>query len=113
MDYANFGNNVRKYRQLKNFRQVELAEKCGCSDNYIGRIENARGNPTLRTVVKICNILGVTVDQLLKDDYANPEVVYLKEIGERLEKYSMEQRIVACEGLVKFLDYMEKFDESK
>lgn len=60
-------------------------------------------------VVRIANALSVTVDQLLKDFYTEPEKVYLKEIAERIEKYPVKQRIYACEGLTEFLNTIEKF----
>ena len=87
MDYITLGKNVRKYRLIHGFTQEELAGKCECSNSHIGQIENARGIPSLNRVVKIANALSVTVDQLLKESYSNPEVVYLREIAERIEKY--------------------------
>jgi len=86
-----------------------LAEACDSSDSYIGHIENARGIPSLEMVVKIANALEVTVDQLLSDSYKNPEVIYLREIAERIEKYPVSQRIQACESLKYFLESLEKF----
>ena len=53
----------------------------------------------------------LTVDQLLKENYANPEMVYLKEISERIEKYPVSRRIMACEGLMHYLDSLEKFSQ--
>ncbi len=111
MDYVILGKNIRKFRQMKGLRQADLAERCGCCDSHIGQIENARGVPSLDTLVKISGVLGVTVDQLLKENYANPEMVYLKEISERIETYSARQRIMACESLLNYLDSLEKFNQ--
>lgn len=109
MDYKALGKNVRKFRLLRNMRQCDLAELCNSSDSYIGHIENARGIPSLEMVVKIANALDVTVDQLLSKSYKNPEVIYLREIAERIEKYPVSQRIQACESFNAFLDSLEKF----
>lgn len=109
MNYIALGKNVRKFRLLRNMRQKDLAEICDSSDSYIGHIENARGIPSLEMVVKIANALEVTVDQLLSESYKSPEVVYLREIAERIEKYPVSQRIQACEGFNAFLDSLEKF----
>ena len=62
-------------------------------------------------VVRIANSLSVTVDQLLKESYSNPEVVYLREIAERIEKYPVARRIQACEALMAYLDSLEKFSQ--
>ena len=93
------------------FSQEDLADKCECSNSHIGQIENARGIPSLDMVVRIANSLSVTVDQLLKESYSNPEVVYLREIAGRIEKYPVARRIQACEGLMAYLDSLEKFSQ--
>ncbi len=111
MDYITLGKNVRKYRLIHGFTQEELAGKCECSNSHIGQIENARGISSLNRVVKIANALSVTVDQLLKESYSNPEVVYLREIAERIEKYPVARRIQACEALMAYLDSLEKFSQ--
>ena len=111
MDYITLGKNVRKYRLIHGFTQEELAGKCECSNSHIGQIENARGIPSLDMVVRIANSLSVTVDQLLKESYSNPEVVYLRELAERIEKYPVARRIQACEALMAYLDSLEKFSQ--
>ena len=111
MDYKTLGKNIRKYRLILGWKQEYLAEKCGCSDSHIGQKENARGIHSLDMVVKIANALSVTVDQLLKESYSNPEVVYLREVAERIEKYPVARRIQACEWLMAYLDSLEKFSQ--
>lgn len=111
MDYITLGRNVRKYRLIFGFSQEELAGKCDCSNSHIGQIENARGIPSLDMVVRIANSLSVTVDQLRGEYYSNPEVVYLRELAERIEKYPVARRIQACEALMAYLDSLEKFSQ--
>ena len=111
MDYITLGRNVRKYRLILGFSQEELAGKCDCSNSHIGQIENARGIPSLDMVVRIANSLSVTVDQLRGEYYSNPEVVYLRELAERIEKYPVARRIQACEALMAYLDSLEKFSQ--
>jgi len=111
VNYVIVGKNIRRYRLLKGLRQEDLAEVCGCSNSHIGQIENARGIPSLEMAVKIANALSVTVDQLLRENYAAPEKIYLKEIAERIDKYPMKQRLLACESLKAYLDSLEKFSQ--
>ena len=111
MDYITLGKNVRKYRLIFGFSQEELAGKCDCSNSHIGQIENARGIPSLDMVVRIANSLSVTVGQLRGESYSNPEVVYLRELAERIEKYPVARRIQACEALMAYLDSLEKFSQ--
>lgn len=111
MDYEPIGKNIKKYRLERGMSQEALAEKCGCSNSHIGQIENNRGVPSLDMIVRIANTLSVTVDQLLRENYAAPEKVYLKEIAERIDRYPVKQRIQACEGLMSYLDSLEKFSQ--
>ncbi len=111
MNFEALGKNIKKYRVMLGFSQAELAEKCGCCNSHIGQIENAKGIPSLEMTIRIAEALSVTVDQLLKESYANPERAYLREAAERIEKYSVGQRIRACEGLLAYLDSLENFNQ--
>lgn len=111
MDKSIFGKNIKKIRQMKGLRQEDLAELVDCGNSHIGQIENGRGCPRLELAVKIANALEVTLDELLKENYVKPEMVYLKEISERIEKFPVQQRIKACEGLLGYLDSLEKFSQ--
>ena len=65
------------------------------------------------SVVNIANALGVTVDQLLKKNYKYPERLYLQDIANRIEKYTVTQKIQVCEDINDYLDSLEKFRDSK
>lgn len=110
MDYITMGKNVKKYRRFAGLRQVDLAEKTGYSDSYIGQIENARTTPSLEAIVAIANTLSVTIDQLLVKDSRYPDKIYLKDISDRIEMYSVEKKIFICEAIVNLLDNFEKYD---
>lgn len=58
-----------------------------------------------------CKLTVCNGDQLLKESYSNPEVVYLRELAERIEKYPVARRIQACEALMAYLDSLEKFSQ--
>ena len=61
---------------------------------------------------QIANALNATTDQLLAHEFSHPEEIYLKEIAERIEKYPVSKRILACEGFNTYLDSLEKFSKS-
>lgn len=108
MDYALLGANIRKYRVSQGMKQEELAEKVGCSSTHIGMVENANSKPSLEIVVKIANALHVTPDQLLLDSVEIPELVYLKEMEQRLRRLPTKTKIMACEALSDLLDIIEQ-----
>lgn len=113
MDYIALGNTIRKYRRTLGLTQEKLAERCGCCTSHIGQVERAETTPSLDLTVQIANALGVSVDTLVNDSYEHPEYVYLKEISQRIDTYSVEKRIRACESILSYLDALEKFSAAK
>ena len=60
------GENLRKLRLKKNLSQGDLATALSVDRAYISNIENGRMNPTLSTLEKISNALGISSSELLK-----------------------------------------------
>jgi transcriptional regulator with XRE-family HTH domain len=60
-----FGENVQKYRKERKVSQEKLAELAGVHRTYIGMIERAEKNITLRNIEKIAKALGVEIKDLL------------------------------------------------
>lgn len=63
---AQFGNNMKRIRAKKKMSQGDIARALDVDRGYISNIENGKKNPTLATVAKIANALGVSPDELLK-----------------------------------------------
>ncbi|GHV48463.1 transcriptional regulator [Bacteroidia bacterium] len=61
-----FGINVQKYRKEKQISQEKLAELAGVHRTYIGMIERAEKNITLRNMEKIVKALGLKIKDLLE-----------------------------------------------
>jgi len=60
-----FGGNVQKYRKVKQISQEKLAEISGVHRTYVGMIERAEKNITLRNMEKIAKALEVEIADLL------------------------------------------------
>ena len=60
------GENLRKWRLKKEMSQGNLATSLNVDRAYISNIENGRMNPTLSTLEKIANSLGISSSELLK-----------------------------------------------
>jgi len=60
-----FGENVQKYRKEKQISQEKLAELAGVHRTYVGMIERAEKNITLRNMEKIAKALDVKIKDLL------------------------------------------------
>jgi transcriptional regulator with XRE-family HTH domain len=111
MDYVAFGKNVRKQRTNLGMTQEQLAEKLNRSNSHIGKIENGMGGFSVDTLVDLANALHTTVDQLLMDSYDYGELIYMREINERVARLPLKTRITACEMLVDLMDVIEKSHE--
>ena len=61
-----FGRNVQKYRKEREISQEKLAEIAGVHRTYVGMIERAEKNITLRNMEKIANALSVKIKDLLE-----------------------------------------------
>jgi transcriptional regulator with XRE-family HTH domain len=60
-------DNLKRYRLLKKISQDRLSKLCDLSLNTIVNVESgANPNPTIETLSKIANALGVSVDDLIK-----------------------------------------------
>ena len=61
-----FGERVRDLRKKKDISQEELAHLSGLHRTYIGMIERAEKNITLKNIEKIANGLEVSIIDLFK-----------------------------------------------
>ena len=69
--YTVLGNNIVKYRNLKNLSDIQLADAVGISHDLIKQLES--GNPKksipIETLSKIAQVLNVSVIHLLEQDH--------------------------------------------
>ncbi|AET59449.1 helix-turn-helix domain-containing protein [Paenibacillus terrae] len=79
------GTRIRDLRKSKGLSQEALAEKAGFNSSYIGFIERAERNISLKNLEKIAKALNVGVYQLL---------TYVKEDDELTEEDSSIKNIL-------------------
>lgn len=65
---ADFKCNIKKYRQLKELTQEQLAEKVGVRRETIMRLEAEKYNPSLRLAVDISRVLETPIEELFVFD---------------------------------------------
>lgn len=65
---AEFICNLKKYRQLKELTQEQLAEKVGVRRETIMRLEKAQYNPSLKLAVDISRVLDVPIEEIFVFD---------------------------------------------
>lgn len=63
-DYTVLGKNISKIRILKKYTIYQLSEKLEVSERYLMRVERGIASPRMETLVKICKVLGVQMNDL-------------------------------------------------
>ena len=62
--WLGIGLNILYYRKEQGMTQMQLAEKCNISRNYIQRIETAASSCSVDTLVEIANALKIPLKNL-------------------------------------------------
>lgn len=60
------GQNLKRIRTKKKMSQGDIARALKVHRAYISGIENGKRNPTLATIQRLSDALGVSADELLK-----------------------------------------------
>jgi transcriptional regulator with XRE-family HTH domain len=60
----NVGRAIRLCRTRRNASQSDVAQKANCSVSYLSMLENNKRDPTLSTLKKIADALGVPIGLL-------------------------------------------------
>lgn len=80
-DPERVGRAIRDLRRQRHLQQGDLAAAIGMQPAPLCNIENGKNHPSLRTLCRIAEVLGVRVDELLYP----PEYVQAAKSGEVLE----------------------------
>lgn len=80
INYERIGKRVQQLRKMKKLSQADLAERTEMSVSYISHIETAIKKASLESIVRIANVLDVTVDQLLNGNQTSNQDEYKSEL---------------------------------
>ena len=68
MDYNKIGNFIATERKAKKLTQAKLAEKVFVSEKTVSKWENGKGIPDTYLLPKLCEVLGVSLNELLSGE---------------------------------------------
>ncbi|MGB8453173.1 MAG: helix-turn-helix transcriptional regulator [Anaerocolumna sp.] len=95
LNFKIIGRRVKESRLQKRMSQAVLAEQIDMSVTYISHIETAKKQASLESLVRIADVLGVTVDHFLNGNQVNDPMEYRIELVQLLEDCtSYEKRII-------------------
>ncbi|MBQ2675878.1 MAG: helix-turn-helix transcriptional regulator [Clostridia bacterium] len=85
MDQVKIGKFIAKCRKQNNLTQMQLAEKLNITDRAVSKWENGRAMPDSSIMLELCDVLKITVNDLLSG-----EVVVMDNYNEKLENNLLE-----------------------
>jgi len=85
MDQLKIGKFISEKRKAKGMTQAQLAEKLGITDRAVSKWETGRSMPDVSLMLELCQLLGITVNDLLCG-----EVVTMEKYNETTEKNLLE-----------------------
>lgn len=65
--------NLVNFRKEKGWSQKELSDKAGVSQTYISELEAGKKQPTVLIALKLATALGVTLSELLNEEFGSPK----------------------------------------
>ena len=100
LSYRDLGRRVRAAREKKGITQERLAELADVGTAHISHIETARTKVSLPTLVKIANVLDVSMDELLCGSLKAGDTIYFMETALLLDDCSTEELRIIHDVLV-------------
>lgn len=102
-DTRAIGNKLLAIRRRMGMTQAEVAEAAGLSDRTYADIERGSVNMRIETVLRICQVLHVTPDEILTEE-AKTVASRQAELWERLNSCNPKDRETALTLLTVFLE---------
>ena len=110
-----FSERLRELRKKENFTQVEVAEKLGISQPAYASWERGVKKPTQENLVKIAQVLNVSIDYLVgnsDEENTNKELVDIEILFRKnLEGLTDAEKTVFRQELVAFMEERKKLFE--
>lgn len=92
LDYQLIGKRLAFYRKQLGYTQEKLARQAGLSNNYLSHIEKSKSIPSLEALMRLCQALGVTPNEMLLGAYTQNPLYLNQEITQKLETLSPSER---------------------
>ncbi len=101
MDQVKIGRFIAERRKAVNLTQMQLAEKLNITDRAISKWENGKTMPDSSIMLELCDILHITVNDLLSGEVVSMEN-YNKELEQNLlemvkQKEEADRRLLRME----------------
>ena len=113
MDQIKIGKFIAERRKIKGLTQMQLAEAMSVTDRAVSKWETGKSMPDSSIMLDLCEILGITVNDLLSGEVVTVEN-YSKEVERKLiemvkEKEQADKRLLTLEWVIGILSCIVLF----
>lgn len=64
-----FSQRLKSIRKQSGLTQAEIAFALGMDDGNYRKVENGKTNPTLKTIVSVCSVLGISLHEFFDESF--------------------------------------------
>ena len=109
MDLTKIGNFIAECRKEHNLTQEQLADKLGITYKAVSKWECGKGLPDVSIFKELCNILGITLNELFEgrklnidevNDLSEKNIISLMMTKKRLENIRLLTDILITVGII-------------
>lgn len=113
MNQKKIGNFISNCRKRENYTQKQLADKLGITDRAVSKWETGKSLPDASIMIELCNILKITVNDLLSGEVVTMDN-YNKEMENKLlemvkQKEESDKRLLTLEWVIGILSLIILF----
>ncbi len=91
LNYKLIGKRLRTIRKKRGYTQEQLAELADISSQHCSGIETGGAKVSLPALIRLCNALGATPDEILMDSVDQAAPLYLKNMSELFSDCSSDE----------------------
>ena len=78
---------IRKAREDAGYTREKFAELLDVTVSYLAEVERGRTNVSVKTLIKICNVLGLSADYVLFGENREADALLLEKLHRLDTKY--------------------------
>jgi transcriptional regulator with XRE-family HTH domain len=86
------GVKIKEARNTKKFTQEYVAEKIDKSPDIIRNIENGRSVGSVETLLNICNLLDITLDDIFNDLLKNKNTILDRNLYKNFQELDLKEK---------------------
>jgi transcriptional regulator with XRE-family HTH domain len=104
---VNIGERLRELREARNISMRALAARSGLSANALSMIERSKASPSVSTLYKLADALGVSITSFFGSDTQRQQIVFLK--SDQRTRISFTRGVFEGLGGEQFIGRVEPF----